>query len=176
MCNVRTYIIHEYEMCSLGQWKNKFRNLLDLILSISTHIQSLIKISRMVQELGPVSLFQNNSLGKASTDDKWHLATRSVSYQYKCVCKILSKHCIPYGSRVMGNFHIFTIGTSAKPQPMKNYILHYLGLDLFNINVYRKCHQNILYGSRDRASSSFSEFGPWQSLDRWTMAFGNPLG
>ena len=38
-------------------------------------------------ELGPVSLFQNWDLGKASTDDKWHLTISwARSCQYLCVC------------------------------------------------------------------------------------------
>ena len=46
------------------------------------HMQYLI----MVQELEPVSLFQNFDLGKASTYEKWHLAIRSdTSYRNQCI-------------------------------------------------------------------------------------------
>ena len=72
---------------------------------------------------------------------------------------------IPYGSRVMGNFHFFTVWTSAKPPLMENGIWQ-SGLDLVNINVYAEFDQTIPCGSRDRASFTFSEFGPWQSLDQ----------
>ena len=41
--------------------------------------------------------------------------------------------------------------------------------------MYVKFHQNIPYGSRDKTSFTFSEFGPRQSLDKWKMAFGNIL-
>ena len=40
-------------------------------------------------------------------------------------------------------------------------------LDLVNVNVYAKVHQNIPLSSRDRAIFTFSEFGTGQSLDRW---------
>ena len=49
---------------------------------------------------------------------------------------------------------------------MKNVILHFLGLDLVNINVYATVYQNIQLSLRDRAIFTFSEFGARQSLDR----------
>ena len=46
-----------------------------------------------VQKMGPVSLFQNLNLGKASTNDKWHLTIPwARSCQYQCVCKISSQN------------------------------------------------------------------------------------
>ena len=45
---------------------------------------------------------------------------------------------IPYGPRIMGNFHVFTHWTSAKPRPMDNGILQSLGLDLVSINGHAK--------------------------------------
>ena len=41
---------------------------------------------------------------------------------------------ILYGSRVMGNFHVFTIWTLAKLRPMNNDSFQFLWLDLVNIN------------------------------------------
>ena len=56
-------------------------------------MQNFIKIFLIVQEVGPVSLFQNFVLSKASTDDKWPLAIPSAwSCQYQCVSKVLSKY------------------------------------------------------------------------------------
>ena len=59
---------------------------------------------------------------------------------------------------------------------MTNDIWQSLGIDLNNINVYAKCHQNIPHDPRDRTCFTFSEFGPRQSLDQRQMVFGNPLG
>ena len=40
-----------------------------------------------------ISLFQNSNLGNASANPKWHLTISwATSFQYKCVCKILSKY------------------------------------------------------------------------------------
>ena len=67
-------------------------------------MQDLIKISHMVQELGPVSLFQNDDLGKAST--KTNGIWQSVQLGLINI-NVYTKFYpnIPYSSRVMGNFH-----------------------------------------------------------------------
>ena len=80
-------------------------------------------------------------------------------YQYQCVCKIIFKYSLCL--RVMANFHIFTIWTSAKPRPQKNDILQSPRLAFVKINVYGKFHQHIPYGSGDRAS--FISFRIWTS-------------
>ena len=49
------------------------------------------------------------------------------------------------------------------------------GLHLVNVNGYAKFHHNIPLGSRDNAIFTFSEFGPWHSLDRQQMSFCNLL-
>ena len=57
----------------------------------------LSKIFLMIQYLWAISLFQNLDLGKASTDEKWHLAipwARSCQNQF--VCKIPSKYSIRF--------------------------------------------------------------------------------
>ena len=51
-----------------------FDNLMGYILSISMCMQNFITILHSVQEIVPLSPFQNLELGKASTDDKRHLA------------------------------------------------------------------------------------------------------
>ena len=43
----------------------------------------------------------------------------------------------------MGHFHFFRIWRSAKPRPMINVNLQFLGLDLFTINLSAKFYQNI---------------------------------
>ena len=46
-----------------------FDYLMGYIMSISVCMQNFITIFHSVQEIGPVSLFQNLELGKASTDE-----------------------------------------------------------------------------------------------------------
>ena len=45
-------------------------------------------------------------------------------------------------------FHFFRIWHSAKPRPMINVILQFLGLDLFNIKLSAQFYQNIPSGLR----------------------------
>ena len=78
---------------NLNQSQVSFDNLMEYILSISMCMQSFITIFHSVQELGPLSLFQNFELGKASTNEKCHFAiswTRSCHHQ--CLCNSLSKY------------------------------------------------------------------------------------
>ena len=78
---------------SLDRRKMSFRNLLGYILLISMFMQKFIKIFHSVQEIELFSLFQNLSLGNASANPKWHLTISwATSWQYQCVCKILSKY------------------------------------------------------------------------------------
>ena len=75
------------------RWKTTFHNLLGKILIISMFTQKSIKIFPSVQEIRPFSLFQNLNLGKTSANPKWHLTISwATSYQYQCVCKVLSKY------------------------------------------------------------------------------------
>ena len=77
----------------LSQSQMSFDNLMGYTLSISTCMQNSITIFHSVQEIAPLSLFQNLALVKASTDDKCHFAIPwARSCQYQCVCKILSKY------------------------------------------------------------------------------------
>ena len=90
--------------------------------------QKFIKIFHSVQEIEPFSLLQNLALGKASTDDNCHFAIPWVrSFQHQIVCKISSQYSSQFKRYV--HFHFFRIGSSAKPQPMKNVISQSLGLD-----------------------------------------------
>ena len=72
-------------------------------LSISMCIQNFINISHTFQKIGPVSLFQNSDLGKASTDDKWYLAIPwAISCRYQCALVNINAYAkfhqnIPYG-------------------------------------------------------------------------------
>ena len=73
----------------LKQSQMSFDNLMGYIFSMSMCMQNFITIFNSVQEIAPLSRFQNLELGKASTDEKCHLA---VSYQYQCLRKSLSKY------------------------------------------------------------------------------------
>ena len=124
-----------------------FDNLMGYILSISMCMQNFITIFHSVQEIGPLSLFQNLELGKASTNEKCHFAISwARSCQYQCLRNSLSKYSTQF--KRYGHFHFFRIWRSAKPRPMINIILQFLELDLVNINVSAKFYQNIPNGLR----------------------------
>ena len=53
----------------LNQSQMSFDNLMGYILSISMCMQNFITIFHSVQEIAPLSLFQNLELGKASTEE-----------------------------------------------------------------------------------------------------------
>ena len=122
-----------------------FDNLIGYILLISMCMQNFITIFFTVQE--PFSLFQNLELGKASTNKKCHFSISwARSCQYQCLRKSLSKYSTQF--KRQGQFHFFRIWHSAKPRPMINVILQFLGLDLFKITLSAKFYQNIPNGLR----------------------------
>ena len=124
-----------------------FDNLMGYILSISICMQNFITIFHSVQEIAPLSLFQNSELGKASTSEKCHFAISwARSCQYQCLRNSLSNYSTQL--KRLGHFHFFRIWRSAKPRPMINVILQFLELDLVNINVSAKFYQNIPNGLR----------------------------
>ena len=130
-------------------------------------------------------------LGKASTDDKCHLAIVPLFSEFEPRQK-LNQSQMSFGNLVgyilsismcMQNF--ITIFHSVqeiaplspfqnlelgKASTDKNVILRSLGLDLVNINVYAKVYQNIPLSPRDRAIFTFSEFGARQSFDQCHFA------
>ena len=126
-------------------------------------MQTFITTFHSVQEIGPLSLFQNLDLGEANAilqSLRLCLVKLNVNVYAKFYQNIFC------GSRVMGNFLFFTIWTSAKPRQMENSIRQSRRLDLVNINVYAKFHQNVPCGIRDRAMFTF-----FQNLDpckAWT--------
>ena len=126
----------------LTQSQMPFDNLIGKILSISVCMQNFITIFHSVQEIAPLSLFQNLELGKASTSEKCHLAISwARSSKYQCLCNSLSNYSTQF--KRYDHFHFFRIWCWAKPRPMKNVILQFLELDLVNINVSAKFNQNI---------------------------------
>ena len=81
----------------LNQSQVSFDNLMGYILSISMCMQNFITIFHSVQEIAPLSLFQNLELGKASTNEKCHFAISwARSCQYQCLPNSLSKHSIQF--------------------------------------------------------------------------------
>ena len=76
----------------LNQSQMSFDNLIGYILSISMCMQNFITIFHSVQEIAPLSLFQNLELGKASTNKKCHFA---ISWARSCR-NSLSKYSTQY--------------------------------------------------------------------------------
>ena len=141
-----------------------FDSLSGYILSISMCMQNFITIFFTVLQLEPFSLFQNLELGKASTEKKCYFAISwARSCQYQCLCNFFSKYSTQL--KRQGHFHFFRIWHSAKPRPMINVILQFLGLDFFNIKLSAIFYQNIP-NSLIINFHSFSEFEPQQNLDQ----------
>ena len=81
----------------LNQTQMLFDSLMGFILSISMCMQNFITIFHSVQEIMPLSLFQNLELGKASTNEKCHFAISwARSCQYQCLRNSLSKYSTQY--------------------------------------------------------------------------------
>ena len=77
----------------LSQSQMSLDNLIGYILSISMCMKNFITIFQSVQEIAPLSLFQNLEHGKASTSEKCHFAISwARSCQYQCLRKSLSKY------------------------------------------------------------------------------------
>ena len=77
----------------LNQSQMSFDNLMGYILSISMYMQNFNTVFHSVQEIAPLSNFQNLELGKASTNEKCHLAMSwARSGQYQCLRNGLSKY------------------------------------------------------------------------------------
>ena len=118
------------------------------ILPLSMRMQNFITIFHSVQEIAPLSLFQNLELGKASTDKRCHYAISTArSCLYQCLRKSFIK--IFHSVQEIGPFSLFfRIWRLAKPRQMINVILQFLELNLVNINVSAKFYQNIPNGLR----------------------------
>ena len=72
--------------------KNTFGKTLGCSLSISMCMQNFIEIFQRFKRYGQVHCYQNSGLGKASTDEKWHLTIFwTGSCQYQCLFEISPK-------------------------------------------------------------------------------------
>ena len=77
----------------LNKSQMSYDTLMGYILSISMCMQNFITIFHSVQEIAPLSLFQNLELGKASTNEKCHFAISWAGFcQYHCLRDSLSKY------------------------------------------------------------------------------------
>ena len=119
-----------------------FDNLMGYILSISMCMQNFITIFHSVQEIAPLSLFQNLELGKASTNEKCHFAISwARSCQYQCLRKSFT---IFLTIQEIGPFSLFqNLELGKASTDKKNVSSQSLGLDLFNIKLSAKFYQNI---------------------------------
>ena len=87
-------------------WTSAKTHIMGYILSISMCMQYFITIFHSLQEIAPLSLYQNLELGKASASEKCHFAiswTRSC--QYQCLRNSLSKYSTQF--KRYGHFHFF---------------------------------------------------------------------
>ena len=157
-------LFSEFELRQkLNQSQMSFDNLMGYILLISMCMQNFIIIFHSVQEIAPLSLFQNLELSKASTNKKFHFAISwATSCHYQCLRHSLSNYSTQ--SMRLGHFHFFRFWRSAKPRSMINVILQFLELDLVNINVSTKFYQNIPNGLR-----VFTVFKIWTSAKPWPI-------
>ena len=135
-------------------------------MSVVMGMQNLIKIYQKVQGIGPVSHFfsafdpwQNLDLSQISFDNL-------IGYILSISMYTQTFITIFFTVLQIGPFSLFQNLELGKASTVKNVISQSLGLDLVNINVYATVYQNIPLSSRDRAISTFSEFGARQSLDR----------
>ena len=125
----------------LNQSQVLFDNLMGYISSISMCLQSFITIFHSVQEIAPLSLFQNLELAKPPRPMK------NVIMQPLGLDRLrnsLSKDSTQFKRK--GHFHFFRIWRSAKPRTMIDVILQFLELDLVNINASAKFYQTIPNG------------------------------
>ena len=77
---------------NLNQSQLSFDSLMGYILSISVCLQNFITIFHSVQEISPLSLFQNLQLGEASTKECQFAISWARSCQYQCLRNSLSKY------------------------------------------------------------------------------------
>ena len=84
----------------LNQSQMSFDSLVGYILSISMCMQNFITIFHSVQEIAPLSLFQNLELGKASTNEKYHFA---ISWARSCQYQCLRNGLLKYSTQPISN-------------------------------------------------------------------------
>ena len=143
--------------------------ILDLLAFLFTFLwelkQNSIKIFQMVQKLWsifancPRTDAQNLELGKASTNNKWHLTFPwARSCQYQCVCKISSQYSTcAFFAEGLGIRWLGCIGHTLK-----------VNLQLLcRSTFFGSC--NIPLNSRDKAILAFSHFifSVWNAISNF---------
>ena len=117
--------------------------------------QIFITIFHSVQLIGSFSLFQNLELGKASTDDKCHIAVPwTATCQYQCFWKI----CCPFS---------WNLSISMFLEKLLS-----LGLELVNINVSGKfailwagtCQYQCFWKHSPKYSKRLKSYGHFSQL------------
>ena len=106
-------------------------------------MRNFIKIFHKLQEIGPVALFQNLDLGKASTDENSIWQCLGIDLVNINMYAIFFKISLVV-REVWCQFHFFPNLDFGKVSAD----LSVLWLGLVNVNVYAKCYPNIPYGSR----------------------------
>ena len=127
-------------------------------------LQTVIKINRKVQVIGPVSLF-------SEFEPRQDLDLSQITFDnligYILSISICREDFITifFTDLEIGPFSLFQNLELGKASTDKNVSSQSLGLDLVNISVYANVYQNIPLSSRDRAIFTFVKFGTRQSLD-----------
>ena len=92
----------------LNQSQMSFDNFMGYILSISMCMQNFITIFHSVQEIVPLSLFQNLELGKAPTNEICHFAISwARSCEYQCLRKVYQSIPLSLRDRAIFTFSEF---------------------------------------------------------------------
>ena len=161
-----------------GIWQS-----LGLDLVIVSVYENFIKIFHTVQEIGQFSLFQTLDLSKASTDYKWHLAIPwARSYQYQCVCKILSKYSIwlkSYGQFSLtdhGRTYNFTNWLRMDTQTGNGQITKKLTEQEFFILTYDTLFDESTFEVSLSNLVQFKRYGQFSQTDWRQTRFTNWLG
>ena len=136
------------------------------ILSISMCMQNFITIFHSVQEIAPLSLLQNLELGKASTNEKCHIA---ISWARSCHINFYAT-VYPNIPLSLRDRAIFTFSEFGARQSLDKCHIAISWARSCHINFYATVYPNIPLSLRDRAIFTFSEFGARQSLDKCHFA------
>ena len=94
------------------------------------------------------AIFTFSEFGARQSLDRRNMSVRNLFGAIMSISMFTQKFIIIFHSvQKIGSFSFFfRIWHSAKPRPMINVILQFLGLDLFNNKLSAKCYQNIPNG------------------------------
>ena len=122
-----------------------FDNLIGYILSIPMCMQNFITIFHSVQDIWPVSLFQNLELSKTSTNEIWHF---TISWARSCWYQVYQNISLSSGDKAIFTFQNLVLGKASTDDKC-----HFAIVSLFKefeprqkLNQY-KCHLTISWGT-----------------------------